>query len=90
MNNMNNNKKFIISSELFNGFNIDIDVNFHDSIETILDYTKKIILEILKKNNFENLIDILNKSKLHIHNFTFEDILISKRNTIYYICDMVH
>lgn len=84
---MNNIKFFKASSKLFSGYELEIDINYHESIDDIINNFKKSLIEIFKINNFEFLIDEVNKANFHIHSFTFEDILISKRNSIFYICD---
>ena len=57
----------------------------------ILRDTSKLNPEVKKyleeENNFTNLIKLLNERNLHIHGYTIEDILVSKKDTIFYICD---
>lgn len=82
-----NNKIFICSSDLFNGYKLTIDLNECDNIKDILKIFKDDLLILLIKNNLDILVQELNNRNLHIHTHTFEDILISDRETQYYICD---
>ena len=82
-----NNKIFICSSNLFHGYKLNIDMNNCDNIDDILKIFKDSLINLLKNNNLEILVKELNNRNLHIHTHTFEDILISDRETLYYICD---
>ena len=83
----NNIKRFICSSELFSSYELDIDVNFHDSIDSIIEYFKDDIIELFNKHRLHGLVEQMNNTRFHIHSYTIEDILISEIGTIYYICD---
>jgi len=82
-----NIKKFICSSDIFQGYNILIDLNECDNIEDILIIFKKSMLKFFEDNSLEILVNKVNNIDLHIHTITFEDILISERNTTFYICE---
>jgi len=84
---MNNMKKFIASSELFSGFEIVIDVNYHESIESIVEFFRNELINLFNENNLVNLSQKAKDSKFHIHTNSLEEILISNASTIYYICD---
>ena len=47
-------------------------------------------MSIFEKHNFELLVSSLQKTNLHIHDFTFEDVLLSEPNKQFYICDHKH
>ena len=83
----NNIKRFICSSELFSSYELDIDVNFYDSIDSIIDYFKNDMIELFNKHRLHGLVEQMNNTRFHIHSYTIEDILISDIGTIYYICD---
>ena len=83
----NNIKRFICSSELFSSYELDIDVNFHDSINSIIEYFKNDMIELFNKHRLHGLVEQMNNTRFHIHSYTIEDILISEIETIYYICD---
>ena len=78
---------FIFSSELFSDFSTQISLYHVSSLEDIIKIFKQNILNVLEGNNFTNLIKLLNERNLHIHGYTIEDILVSKKDTIFYICD---
>jgi len=87
---MVNNRKIIISCDLFWGFTKIIDL---DEIESIDDIVNNILHEFksfLKEHNLLTLLDKLNsyinKNKYHIHGVTFEDILISNPEETIYVC----
>lgn len=82
-----NIKQFICSSDIFQGYNILIDLNICDNIEDILIIFKKSMLKLFEDNSLEILVNKVNDINFHIHTHTFEEILISERNTIYYICE---
>jgi hypothetical protein len=82
-----NNKIFICSSDLFHGYKLTIDMNNCDNVEDILKIFKDSLINLLTNNNLEILVNELDNRNLHIHTHTFEDILISDRETVYYICD---
>ena len=56
-------------------------------LDDIIQLVKQDLLDVLQKNNFTNLIDELNKSNLHIHSYTIEEILTSNKDQVFYICD---
>jgi len=78
---------FVASSKLFSGFKVSINITMVDNLEDIIRIFVNNLRENLKKNNFENLLDELKKSKFHIHTITMEDILISSINDTFYVCD---
>ena len=78
-------RKCVASSDIFSGFTINIDVRYIDNENDIINYFKKKLTDVLKKNNLLNLIDKLNNSNFHIHTHNLTEILISK--DIIYICD---
>ena len=90
VNNMNmdpNIRKFIASSELFSGFEVYIDLNYCNSLDDIVNTFYDDLHNFL---NSHNLVVLVNKVKLcrfHIHGYTFEDILLSDKDVIYYVCD---
>ena len=83
----NNIKRFICSSELFSSYELDIDVNFYDSIDSIIEHFKDDMIELFNKHRLHGLVEQMNNTRFHIHSYTIEDILISDIGTIYYICD---
>ena len=82
-----NIRKFISSSQLFSGFSCDINLDYCDSINHIINIFKNELLSILSLHNFETLIENVNRSNFHIHDNTFEEILLSNKDRIFYICE---
>ena len=83
---MVNYRIFEISDELFGGFLIKIDLDIVESLEDIVEYMINELSTILKANNFEMLVDKLEKKYFHIHGYTFGNILLSDESDKFYIC----
>ena len=73
------------SSEIFDGFEIEIDIRYVDNLNDIIHQFKEKLSSILKKNNLIYLFNLSMKNNWHIHSTIFEDILLN--NNIIYICD---
>ena len=82
-----NIKKFVASSKLFFGFTVDINLNYCDNIQDNITIFTKELTNVLTKHNFEVLLEELKKINFHIHSYTFEDILVSKPDQTFYICE---
>lgn len=80
-------RKFIASSEVFSDFSVYISLYDVENIEDIINIFKNELKDTLEKNNFTNLVKILESKKFHIHGKTIENILISKVNESFFICD---
>ena len=81
------NRTFIASSELFSGFKMEINIQSIDTIDNIIKIFTDELKSILKKYNFEILLESVNVKKFHVHSHTLEQILISNKDEIIYICD---
>ena len=79
------NRTVKASSEIFDGFEIEIDIRYIDNFNDIIHQFKKKLSSILKNNNLIYLSNLSMKNNWHIHSTTFEDILLN--NNIIYICD---
>jgi len=82
---MSNNKEFVCSNTIFNGFRCKIDLNFCEDINDITKRINEVLIEVLTLHNFENLLHILNSSKLEIVNHTFEEILVGNFDEIFIV-----
>tara|TARA_Y100000361_G_C11144112_1_gene336959 strand:+ start:1138 stop:1404 length:267 start_codon:yes stop_codon:yes gene_type:complete len=80
-------RKFIASSELFSDFTVEISLYNVESLDDIVKIFVKELKECLIKNNFTNLVNIVNKKNFHIHGHTIEMILISNDDDCFFICD---
>ena len=80
----NNIKRFICSSELFSSYELDIDVNFHDSIESIIEYFKNDMIELFNKHRLHGLVEQMNNTRFHIHSYTIKIYLIQPLGMLQY------
>ena len=80
-------RKFVVSCEIFSGYNNTIDITIIESIDDIITIFKDKLNSFLKEHNLEALIEILKKTNFHIHSHTFEEILTSDINDIFFICN---
>jgi len=91
MNNINDkyHRSFIASSELFSGFTVNINITQIETIDDIIKVFLSNLENVLESNKFINLIEELkkNKNNFHIHTNSIEDILTSKPEDVFYICD---
>ena len=86
---MSKNEKriFVASSDLFSDFTVEISLYNVDSLEDIINIFVTELRDCLIKNNFTNLVNLLNGRKFHIHGKTIETILTSQETELFYICD---
>ena len=84
---MSDFRRFIDSSEYFSGYEVFIDITIHNSLDNIINYFYEHLMKTLTDNKFEVFIDYLKERKLHIHDFTFEDIKAMNPDNVNYICD---
>lgn len=84
---MVNKRKFIISDDLFSGFEIIVDLDEHESLIDIINTITNALLTILKEKKLNILSQKLELINFHIHNYNFADILLSEPDTIFYICN---
>jgi hypothetical protein len=82
-------KEFIISDKDFSGFSVKIDLDEINNLNEIVNSVINELKKILNNSNLEILLNRLNRSNYHIHDFTFEDILVSNTNK-FYVCNHNH
>ena len=82
-----NIRKFIASSDLFGGYETTIDLNYCNSLDDIVNVFYEDLYNCLNFNNFLSLVNKVKHGGFHIHEFTFEDIVMSKEDRVFYICD---
>ena len=82
-----NIRTFIASCEFFSGFTQQIDLNYCNNLQDIIDTFKTSLTNVLSIYNFEQLVIKVNNCKFHIHDNTFENILLSDKETKFYICN---
>ena len=83
---MVNNRKFVLSDDLFQSFEMDIDLDVVETIEEIISLIVSMLFNVLGENKLENLESILKNRDFHVHDYSFEDVLLSESNKIFYIC----
>ena len=80
------NLRIIFSDDLFSYFECFIDLDEVNNIDEIIE-EEILKLELkLQENKLDCLIDRLKIKKFHIHDYTFENILLSEHDQIFYIC----
>ena len=82
-----NIRKFIASAELFSGYEVDIDLNYCNSLDDIVNTFYDDLHNLLNSYNLISLVNEVKRCRFHIHSFTFEDIVLSDKNNLYYVCD---
>jgi hypothetical protein len=86
---MSDKRLFVASSELFSNYQKEISLYNVSTIDDIIKIFVSSLKDILQENNLISLSKKLDQTKFHIHNTTIEDILISDKESIFYICDHV-
>jgi len=80
-------RKFIISSETFSDYDMYISLYDISTIDDIINIMRNDLIEKLSALKLTNLVKKINNTNFHIHSYTIEDILVSKSEEIFYICD---
>jgi hypothetical protein len=80
-------RRFIASSALFLGYEIYIDIDIHDTIESIIHEFYNNLYTVLSTHKFEILMEEVRKSVFHIHDVTMNDIRQMNIDDMVYICD---
>lgn len=90
MTNLTTIRTFQISSDLFWGYRMSIDISHFDTIKSIIDYVKSDIKTFLLSRNLQCLVEKLDECKFHIHQpyDIFDDLMNYTTNKdVIYICD---
>ena len=82
---VSNNKDFVCSSPIFNGFKCVIDMNYCDNLNDIVNKFRETLRNTLLNHNLDNLVKMLNESVISINNYEFNDILLSEEDIVYII-----
>lgn len=80
-----NMRKFKLSCKYFAGFSCYVDLDNHDSMETIITEVVNKLRKILKENNLQTLCHHLDKINYHYHDYTFADTLMKSQT--FYLCN---
>ena len=77
-----------MSSDLFGGFRMMIDIRSIGSEQNIIQIFKIRLNELFKSHNLPYLVNEVNKRDFHIHSHSFEEILVQdSADTVVYVCD---
>ena len=75
------------SSDYFSGYNVEIDLSKIKSLDQIVNICRDSLLSVLRKHNFEILIERAHKSKFHIHQPTCLEQAKANPLEVIWICD---
>ena len=79
-----NLRTFKLSCKYFSGFTCDIDLDNHDNIDSVINEVKSKLRCVLKENNLSILLQYLDFTNYHIHDYTFADTLVNIQP--FYLC----
>lgn len=80
----------IFSSEVFQGFECDVDLELCKSLEDIIECAKNQLLFVLSEYRFEVLLEKAKKTNFHIHTgCSFDYLLHEVLPDVVWICDHV-
>ena len=85
---MVNLRSFTISDELFSGFAVMVDLDLVDDLAGIVNTVYNALLTTL--GNMNILTAKLKTRNLHIHDLTFDQILMSDSRALFYVCSHGH
>jgi len=77
---------FKISDELFQGYEVVLDLDYFETLEEIYDQVTKTLKTHLELHKFEMLLVRLKDKKFHIHDETMGNILLKSQTEIVWIC----
>ena len=83
-------RTFQVSSELFWGYRVTVDILHFDDVKAIITYVKQDLKTFLLSRNLQGLINKLDNAKFHIHHpysSYSELVTMTNDNDIIYICD---
>ena len=77
---------FKISDELFQGYEVVLDLDYFETLEEIYDQVTKTLTTHLELHKFEQLLERLKGKKFHIHDETMGNILLKSQTEIVWVC----
>lgn len=86
---MSNVRIFQFSCDIFSGYKVEVDLDYVENLQEVIDYCVNRLKVLLSNNNLEILVNKINDINYHIHDITFEDILLSEPSNKpqFYICN---
>ena len=77
-----------MSSDLFGGFKMMIDIRSIGSEQDIIQIMKERLIQLFQVNDLPYLVNEVNKRDFHIHSHSLEEILVQdSAETVVYVCD---
>ena len=80
-------RTFVISSDYFRSYQVIGDIRYLDSVDDIINYCVKDLIETLERYNLTGLIEKCKISDFHIHTHTFDEIMLCKPETSIFLCE---
>tara|TARA_B100000886_G_C20156178_1_gene380126 strand:- start:298 stop:552 length:255 start_codon:yes stop_codon:yes gene_type:complete len=80
-------RKCKISCPTFQGFEVDLNINYVESIRDICKQVKSTLITHLETYNFEILLTKAKQIEFHIHDYEIGDILLMENNSTIWICN---
>ena len=77
---------FKISDELFQGYEVVLDLDYYESMEEICAQVVQTLTTHLELHKFEILLDKLKQKNFDIHDETFGNILLKSQDEIVWVC----
>ena len=77
---------FKVSDELFQGYEVVLDLDYYDSNEQICAQIVQTLKTHLELHKFEILLGKLHDKSFHIHDDEFGDILLMSQDSIVWVC----
>ena len=77
---------FKISDELFQGYEVVLDLDYYESMEEICEQVVRTLTTHLELHKFEILLDKLKQKNFDIHDETFGNILLKSQDEIVWVC----
>jgi|TARA_B110000037_G_C17113370_1_gene502752 hypothetical protein len=78
--------KFKISDDLFQGFEVVLDLDYFETIDEIYKQVTETIKCHLEMHKFEKLLEKLKEKNFHIHDEEFGSILLKSENDVVWVC----
>ncbi len=83
---MVNIRKFKISDATFQGFEVDVDLDFYESKLEICKQVRQSLVAFLQSHHFDVLARKAVPLRFHIHDMEFGTILLSEPNVHFWVC----
>ena len=80
-------RKCKVSCKYFQGFEVDLDLDYINTIDEICIQVKSTLITHLETYKFESLLDKAKSIHFHIHDYDIGQILMMQENEILWICN---